>query len=699
MVAPRTKLLVVAEVAGELAAVKRALRGLWVESVAITSCEALAAHLVDAAHTPIIIAVLSPVTMTWFETCRGAVRASRAAWLAVCIKEYDTFAETEETAYRLGAVDVLTAPLVPARLRNKLRNWLELFALPKAVTEVAPTQTAILQSLGAGVVVCDAEGSIVYANAAAAGLLGCAPQALEGTEFGQWLVDRRSRRHRVWLGHRIARRVRDAGRFHSDTLRLRCVDGSVLPVDLTATPHAGQDGSLVIVLTDISARQRREAQLVHAAQYDALTGLSNRQHFFAQVEAGMVRADRRKTQAAVLVMDVDGFDAINHRYGREMGDQLLITVAERLRRRFRASDSLGRIGADEFAVLVEEVRTPEDLLRMGQELLELLSEPYGLQGMRIELGACLGVAQMSDALRDTASLMLGAEAALHKARTSAVRSLAVFDASWEAARTRSAIMRTALSRAVDRNELELFYQPRVELGNGAISAWEALLRWHHPDLGCLSPDIFLEMANDTGAIEDIGTWVVQAATRQIRDWKAAGLWGTDMALGINASDVQLTQFNIVQALDDAAREHDIDPRSIEVDVAEESILRHGGAHRAATQLSDRGFGVVLDNFGANMTSINLLRNVPFRAVKLDRSLVRDLAGRSRGHHAISAVLGLSTNMQLGVVAEGVETREQADWLRQAGCSMAQGYFYSRPVPALVATELLSGRYIVPRLNA
>lgn len=699
MAAPRSKLLVVTEATGDLAVIKRALRGLWVEPVPVTTLGSLSEQLAGTSGAKAIIAVLSPAMLEWFEAVRGTLRASGLPWLAVTVAPVDNFAEAEESAYRLGAVDVLAAPLDPARLRNKLRNWLELVDAAAPASDVASAHAAVLQSIGSGVVVIDAAGHITYANAAAGKLLGCDPRALEGTEFGQWLMDRRTRRHRVWLGHRIARRVRDAGYFHSDAMRLRRVDGSTFPAELTATPHAEQSGVVVLALADVSERQQRELQLIHAAQHDALTGLSNRHHFLSQIDTALVRAERRKANAALIVMDVDGFDVINQRYGREIGDQLLITVAERLRRRFRASDSVGRVGPDEFAVMVEDTRALEDVAQMARDVIELLSEPYGVQGMRIESSVSVGVAHVSDEVRETVSLVQGAEAALQKARVSGAGSLAIFDASWEAARTRTAIMRSALSRAVDRNELELFFQPRVELSNGAITGWEALVRWHHPEMGCLTPDVFLGMANDTGAIEDVGNWVVHAAARQIRDWKAAGLWRSDMALGINASDAQLTRFNIGQALDDATREHGIDPGSIEIDVAEESVLRHGGMHRAATRLGERGFGVVLDNFGANLTSINLLRSVPFRAVKLDRSLVRDLAGRTRGSHAIGAVLGMSSNLQLGVVAEGVETQEQAEWLRRAGCGMAQGFLFSRPVPSLLATELLAGRYLGPRHNA
>jgi diguanylate cyclase (GGDEF)-like protein len=415
--------------------------------------------------------------------------------------------------------------------------------------------------------------------------------------------------------------------------------------------------------------------------FDDLTGLPNRSQFRDRLRAVMGRAGRY----AVLLLDLDGFKLVNDSLGHEAGDRLLREVARRLSAQLRANEVAARLGGDEFAVLVEDFASPRTPVALAERLQAAVGVPCRLGDTDVEVTASIGIAVGSDDYADPQAVMRDADAAMYYAKGAGKRGYAVFAPSMHEAALDRLRTGAELRRAVGNGELELFYQPIVALDSGAVTGVEALVRWRHPVRGLLAPAVFLPVAEDSEVGVRIGEWVLRAACRQIARWGRPGL-----RVSVNVSNRQFWQGDVVADVLGALSAAGVDPGCLAVEITE-GVIMHDvrEAARVIAALAAAGVEVHIDDFGTGYSSLEALHELPFDALKIDRSFVSRMAGSARSRELVRTIVTMGLNLRLKVIAEGIETVQEQRLVRELGCTHGQGYLFSRPVPADEFTAYLT----------
>jgi diguanylate cyclase (GGDEF)-like protein len=437
-----------------------------------------------------------------------------------------------------------------------------------------------------------------------------------------------------------------------------------------------QDGGWVTTHEDITERQRAEARIAHLAKHDALTDLANRVMFLERMEYALAWMRRRGQGFAVLVLDLDQFKAVNDSFGHPVGDAVLEAVGERLRACTRETDTVARFGGDEFAILQTlETDQKEGTVVLAKRLLAALSMPYEIDGQQVVIGTSIGIAIAPDHGADADQLLMNADLALYKSKTDGRNAFCVFEPEMGTeARSRHALD-LDLRNALVRNEFAVHYQIVVDTTTRQTCAVEALVRWHHPQHGLVSPDRFITLAEETGVIVPIGEWVLRRALAD-----AAG-WPAHVKLAVNLSPAQLRQPNLVDVVSAALAQAEFPPQRLELEITESVLLEKNAASLATLhRLRGLGISIVLDDFGTGYSPLSYLRMFPFDKIKIDKSFVGELSTRADCAAIVCAVTGLGRSLHILTTAEGVETQEQFALLRAAGCNQMQGYLFGRPGP-------------------
>jgi diguanylate cyclase (GGDEF)-like protein len=420
-------------------------------------------------------------------------------------------------------------------------------------------------------------------------------------------------------------------------------------------------------------------QMAHAAEHDFLTGLPNRMLLNDRVGQAIVLATRHMNKIAVLFLDLDGFKYINDSLGHPIGDKLLQSVAKRLADCIRGSDSVSRQGGDEFVVLLLDIEQAEDAAVTARRMLQAVAQPHSIDQHDLHVTASIGVSVYPDDGLDAEALIKNADTAMYQAKENGRRSFQFFKPAMNVRAVERQFIEEGLRRALERQELALHYQPKVNLVTGAITGAEALLRWTHPARGSIAPAQFIPVAEDSGLILPIGAWVLREACAQARAWMDAGLPVTSMA--VNVSAMQFRDKNFLDGLFAILAETGFDPRSLELELTESVLMKHAEFTATILQiLRKRGVRVAVDDFGTGYSSLSYLQKFPVDAVKIDQSFVRQISTAGEDTTIVKAVIGMARGLKLRVIAEGVETLEEAAFLRAYRCEEAQGYYYSRPVP-------------------
>ncbi len=443
--------------------------------------------------------------------------------------------------------------------------------------------------------------------------------------------------------------------------------------------RGGTHDATIWVFQDISDRKEKEQAIEHAALHDALTGLPNRALLSDRLDQAIRHSSRANSRFGILFLDLDRFKMVNDTIGHEGGDELLRTVASRLRNRVRATDTVARQGGDEFIVMLPEVRAMEDVECVAENLLAAVAEPITIRDNDYVVTGSIGISIYPDHGADAASLLKNADAAMYRAKELGKNTFGVFSEELHIQAIEDVRLENLLRVALDSSHLTVYYQPRVDLASGAIVSIEALARWHHETLGWIEPSRFVAVAERAGLINRLGDWVLRRSCRDLAHLSALGF--RDLGLSVNVSHSQFSGANLAADIGSALADFGIAPQRVELELTETAIARDvDQAVDIMKRLDAAGIGVAIDDFGTGYSSLSQLKRFPIRTLKIDRSFVDRLPSDEDDVAIALAVIAMAKRLKMRVVAEGVETAEQRDFLLRHECDQAQGFLFSRPVP-------------------
>lgn len=581
-----------------------------------------------------------------------------------------------DQGYDLGAVDYLFKPVEPAMLRHKVGVFIELFRQRQQYASLAYRSQLILDSVKEGVLGIDTRGVVTFSNPSAAHMLGDTAAQI--------------------LGFDVTRLMASCASGRSDSFKMACAagnafsrvdeefvraDGSRFPVEYSAAPMVSRDQlrGHVLVFQDISARKQAEQQLAQLAEYDPLTGLANRRLFYRLLPKMLAKATRMHQKVGVLFVDVDHFKSINDTLGHSMGDLLLMQVARRLTESVRESDTVVRLAGDEFTVVVEGDITQPGLQQLGGNIISSMAKPFDLINTQVHCSVSIGAAIAPDVASDPNELMKAADVAMYNVKSSGRNGYQYYNETLSKLVTHRAMIETHLAAALEREEFNLAYQPKIELASGKLKGFESLLRWHSPTLSHVSPGEFIPIAEDCGRINDLGRWVLKEASRQLQLWSQRKLIESDFTLSVNFSMKQLNNPNLLREIESTISTSGIDPHNLDIELTESTLMMNPDAIIPLLRmLSQMGLTISVDDFGTGYSSLSYLKRLPIDNLKIDQSFVKDLFRDKNSEIITRSIISLAHNLGLRVIAEGVETTDQHEFLNDQGCDVGQGYFYGKP---------------------
>jgi diguanylate cyclase (GGDEF)-like protein/PAS domain S-box-containing protein len=477
-------------------------------------------------------------------------------------------------------------------------------------------------------------------------------------------------------------------------------DGSVSAIEDSAAPihdRSGKVSGAVMVFRDVTKARAQSEHMEYLAQHDILTGLANRVLLSDRISQAAALARRHNHKLAVLFLDIDRFKHVNDSLGHDAGDRLLQLVSHRLQQCVRSSDTVSRQGGDEFVVLLPELVASQDAAIFADKIVLALGAPYNLGEDELRLTVSAGISIYPDDGHDAETLLKNADFAMYHAKEHGRNNYQFFRAEQNDRAIEHRAVDSGLRRALERQEFVLHYQPTIHLATRDISGVEALLRWRHPERGLIRPEDFVPHAEESGAIVPIGRWVLQEACRQGRVWQDTGL--SPMRIAVNVSPVELRDPGFVAGVRAILTATGLDPQCLELELTETVLVQDTASTAAVLEaLRDMGVRLALDDFGTGFSSLSHLKRFPIDMLKIDQSFVRDLALGSGDASIVGAVISMAESLNLQVVAEGVETPEQFELLKEQGCPEAQGFYFSHPAVAEDVTQLLRRGKWVPQAD-
>lgn len=442
---------------------------------------------------------------------------------------------------------------------------------------------------------------------------------------------------------------------------------------------------IVSVSRDITVRKETEERLLYLANYDSLTGLPNRALFRDRLRRAVARAQRNDTKLALFFIDLDRFKTINDSLGHHAGDQLLRSVARRLKQFARKGDTIARLGGDEFTVIIEGIEDSDDAAIVAEKILDLMAPPFRLDGHEIVVGPSIGITIFPDDADDMRALLKNADTAMYRSKDNGGNCFQYYTSDMNEKAYEYLVLENNLRHALDKEEFRLYFQPQIDLHTKNIIGIEALLRWEHPEQGLLNPEQFIPFTEETGLIEPIGEWVLREACKQAKQWQDDGL--PPVRVAVNLSLRQFVAQDFVGKVAQALQEAGLASHYLELEVTE-SFLAHNVDQAAETlrELHKLGVQLSIDDFGTGYSSLNYLKQFPLNTLKIDQSFVEDISTDPDGATIAEAIIAMGQSLRLNVIAEGVEQEEQVFFLRGHGCDWVQGYLFSKPLPAEKITQ-------------
>ncbi len=602
-----------------------------------------------------------PVPPEWVEMIRDALRSE----------------ESREAEVQIG-FKTLLLNLVPV----PEMGYVDIFGLDvtsrKQAEKKLQLDAQVFESATEGVMITDAEQRILDVNRAFTTITGYTREEILG-ENARIL---QSGRHEESFYKEMWRSVLERGSWQGEIWDRR-KNGEVYPKWLSVSAVPDEHGQVIrsiALFSDITAVKQTQEQLYHMANYDSLTGLANRRFFQDRLEQSLQDARRSGEMVAVMFIDLDGFKLINDNMGHRAGDALLRAVADRIRENVRDSDTVARMGGDEFTVLVPRLRDSQHAAMVAQKILARVAEPVALEQQELFTSSSIGIAVYPDDAADVEGLLHSADTALYRAKERGKNGYQFYSRDMNRTAVERLHLQIKLRQAYEAGEFSLHYQPMVNAATGRVAGLEALARWKSPHDGAVSPDTFIPLAEETGLIHDLGGFLLRAACHQGKLWQ--GQCKPGVRIGINVSPSQLRRADFLQRVEKIVAETGFPFTSLEFELTEGTLLEDVPAIRARLEhLKSLGATIALDDFGTRSSSLSSLKKFPIDRLKIDRSFIRDIPQDANSVEIASAIIGMGRSLSLEVVAEGVQTAEQVALLRDQGCQFFQGRYFCEPMPA------------------
>jgi diguanylate cyclase (GGDEF)-like protein/PAS domain S-box-containing protein len=596
-----------------------------------------------------------------------------------------------KTAVQRGAQDYLLKGRIDSYLLPKtVDSMIERAANAETLFEEKERAQVTLNSIGDAVMSTDVWGQVTYLNAVAESLTGWSREDAAGHPLDEvfHIIDATTRNS---VPNPMALAIRE-----NKTVGLtpNCVlirrDGHEAAIEDSAAPihdRRGRVTGAVMVFHDVSTARALSLRMSYLAQHDSLTDLPNRILLNDRLTQAITLAYRHQQKLALLFLDVDRFKHVNDALGHAAGDRLLQSVAQRLFDCVRTSDTVSRQGGDEFVILLAETKQATDAAVIADKILLALAAPHRIDQHELHLTASIGIVTYPDDGMDADTLMRNADFAMYHAKDAGRNNYQFFKAEMNVRAIERQSLEDGLRHALERHEFVLYYQPKMNLDTGSIVGVEALIRWCHPKRGLVSPAHFIPVAEDCGFIVPIGRWVLREACRQARIWQKDGL--PSLRIAINISAVELRAKDFVASVQQILAETGLEPRYLELELTETFLMQDSKSTAAVLkELKGLGVSLALDDFGTGYSSLSYVKRFPIDTLKIDQSFVRDLATDADDASIVSAVISMGKSLQMRVVAEGIETQEQLNFLTEHGCPVGQGYYFSPPVAARAFEQLL-----------
>lgn len=665
----------------------------------VTSMGGAEAHLSEHAVDIILLDLGLPDSQGLDAVRRARVAAPRIPLVVLTGLDDENLAAQ---SLQEGAQDYLIKGQIEARtLVRSLRYAMERNVLEEALSAEKERAEVTLNCIGDAVVCTDIHGNITFLNMVAEKLTGWSKGEAEGrplTEIFRTLNSTTSEAIETTAEHAILQ-IRAVHMPPSCTLIRR--DRTQIPIEDSIAPIRNRDGQAagaVIVFRDVSVAKAMAQEIAHTAEHDVLTGLPNRMLLNDRISQAIAAAKRNSKQVAALFLDVDGFKHINDSLGHPVGDQLLQSIAQRLLECVRSVDTVSRQGGDEFVVLLPDLTNPRAASIMAGRMLRAVAEPHLVGKHQLHVTASIGASIFPDDGLNAETLIKNADTAMYQAKENGRRSYQFFKPAMNARAVERQSIEEGLRRALERQEFELHYQPKINLKTGAISGAEALIRWAHPTRGRVPPADFIPIAEDCALILPIGRWVLRQACKQARAWLDAGLPPTPMAVNVSAMEFQGEGF--LRGLAQILHESGLDPRLLELELTESVLMKQVEATiELLRAVRESGVQVALDDFGTGYSSLSYLRRFPIDSLKIDRAFIQQIAGGPDDAAIVTAVISMARSLKLRVVAEGVETLQELQFLQARECDEVQGYYFSRPLPAAQFASLLASGIPIATLTS
>jgi len=588
--------------------------------------------------------------------------------------------------YAVSMLLVLYVMYAIERINRDRRDLLQRYEAQRQAEEGLRLYAQVFTSAAEGMTITDAESKILAVNPAFCQITGYRADEVLGKTPALLNSGRQGREYYRQMWSELLKR----GQWNGEIWNRR-KDGGIYPEWLSVAAvrdAAGKASNYIGIFTDISERKESEARIHHLAHHDALTGLPNRILLEDRIAQAIAKSRRADLQVAVIFVDLDRFKNINDTLGHEVGDNLLIQAAGRGLGVLRETDTLSRLGGDEFVVVLPEVEQLQYAMHVAHKLLTVLGQPYLLAGHALTVTGSAGIALWPGDGQSVSELLRKADAAMYRAKEEGRNTARFYSAGANKTSLGELLLENDLRGALERKELTMFYQPKVEAQSGRLIGAEALMRWQHPEHGLIPPTRFIPLAEESGLICAMGEWALDEVCRQQRAWLDAGLQAVPVAVNLSAH--QFAQQDVPTLVADALQRHQLPPEMLALELTESLLMRNAGnAARVLHALHGMRIDVAIDDFGTGYSSLSYLNQFPVQSLKIDRSFVCEIGAPGGTVKLVAAMIAMAHELDLSVIAEGVETEVQRDYLLAHGCDQFQGFLYGRPQAAGQIQSLLA----------